>query len=167
MVAVFDSGHRPSSRSVLPPSLCSVGAPRIAYNSRLTHVRLGRRPRSRFFATKKIVPRFDSRRKARRCFPASLHSFHSVGAPRIELGLSAPKADVLPVYYAPRREREYHARMYSFRGARAKARLTPRSEFSLLSFTPENSIFLKFLLSNPRSSTVLYNFSKNFATLHI
>ena len=24
-----------------------------------------------------------------------------VGAPRIELGLSAPKADVLPVYYAP------------------------------------------------------------------
>lgn len=25
------------------------------------------------------------------------------GAPRIELGLSAPKADVLPVYYAPKK----------------------------------------------------------------
>lgn len=32
----------------------------------------------------------------------------SVGAPRIELGLSAPKADVLPVYYAPRRGELYH-----------------------------------------------------------
>ncbi len=25
----------------------------------------------------------------------------SVGVPRIELGLSAPKADVLPIYYTP------------------------------------------------------------------
>ena len=32
---------------------------------------------------------------------AALAIIQIVGAPRIELGLSAPKADVLPVYYAP------------------------------------------------------------------
>ena len=34
----------------------------------------------------------------------------SVGVPRIELGLSAPKADVLPIYYTPTHSLTPHRR---------------------------------------------------------
>ena len=39
-----------------------------------------------------------------------------------------PKAHVLPVYYSPSRGREYHARMYSFRGEGLKTLFTPRTK---------------------------------------
>lgn len=48
-------------------------------------------------------PPFDSRRLQLRKKAPEVPFFLVVGAPRIELGLSGPKPDVLPVYYAPER----------------------------------------------------------------
>jgi hypothetical protein len=77
--------------------------------NRILHVRYraARRTRPKRGSVRHARP-FDSRVQA-----LLAHPLTSFGAPRIELGPSAPKADILPIYYAPPFVHPYyHATQY-------------------------------------------------------
>lgn len=78
--------------------LLPVGLPRVELGSRPPHGRILPLYYSPFYRTHRSRMEPLSDRHVYR----TIHSIQiSVGAPRVELGLHAPKASVLPLYYAP------------------------------------------------------------------